>query len=148
MPFGSLRFQRVCFAILSLAGLSDCDPAPTQTPDMNKPTCVALDTTLSWYGKNRDTLDQMMRTYGVCNSSYDGKQKPVAIFDWDNTVVKNDVGDATFFYMLAHDLILQPPMKNWRFTNRHLTADATTALDAACGALARSCKVIVTRGPA
>jgi len=144
MPFDRLRFQRVCFSILSLAGVCDCDPATTSALDMNKPTCVTLDASLSWYGKNRDTLDQMMRTNGVCSASYDGKQKPVAIFDWDNTVVKNDVGDATFFYMLAHDLILQPPMKNWRFTSRYLTADATAALDAACGALAQAGSALPT----
>lgn len=144
MPFDRLRFQRVCFSILALAGVCDCDPATTSALDMNKPTCVTLDASLSWYGKNRDTLDQMMRTNGVCSASYDGKQKPVAIFDWDNTVVKNDVGDATFFYMLAHDLILQPPMKNWRFTSRYLTADATAALDAACGALAQAGSALPT----
>src|SRR6476469_2573661 len=33
---------------------------------------------------------------------------PVAAFDWYNTVIKNDVGDATVFWMLKHDLILKP----------------------------------------
>ena len=46
--------------------------------------------------------------------------------------------------MLAHDLILQPPMKNWRFTSRYLTADATAALDAACGALAQAGSALPT----
>jgi phosphoserine phosphatase len=120
-----------CAAMLALA-LSGCDESKPAA------TCEQLDPGMDWYGTNRTQLDAMMRTYGQCASSYDTAKKPLAAFDWDNTIVKNDAGDATFFYMLAHDQILQPPGKNWRLTSRYLSADAASALDAACGALAEA----------
>jgi hypothetical protein len=120
-----------CAAVLALV-LTGCDES--------KPTkaCERLDPGLDWYGTNRNQLDAMMQTYGNCAGSYDAAKKPLAAFDWDNTVVKNDAGDATFFYLLAHDEILQPPGKNWRLTSRYLSGDAVGALDTACGALAEA----------
>ncbi len=120
-----------CAAMLALA-LAGCGESKTL------PACEQLDPGLDWHGRNRNQLDAMMQTYGKCTSAYDAAKKPLAAFDWDNTVVKNDAGDATFFYMLAHDQILQPPGKNWRLTSRYLSGDAVGALDAACGALAEA----------
>ncbi|MGW1890859.1 haloacid dehalogenase-like hydrolase [Streptomyces sp. NPDC002004] len=56
---------------------------------------------------------------------------PVAAFDWDNTVTKNDVTDATLAWALQHDKILRP--KSWKDTSRWLTDAADTALTSACG---------------
>lgn len=129
--------RRLAIASLSLAALlsqAHCD-GNDSTADMARPACVTLDAAQTWYGSNRDKLDQMMQSYGQCSSGYSATRKPVAVFDWDNTVVKNDVGDGTFYHLLAHDAILQPPAKNWRLTSRFLTADATAALDTACAAL-------------
>jgi haloacid dehalogenase-like hydrolase len=95
-----------------------------------------LDPKLTWYGENRAALDKMIDDHGVNSMGYDAAKKPVAVFDWDNTVIKNDVGDLTTFWLLNHDKILQPPGKSWAFTSGYLTADARTALGAACDALA------------
>ena len=95
-----------------------------------------LDPKLPWYGENRAALDAMIDDHGVNSAGYDAAKKPVAVFDWDNTVIKNDVGDLTTFWLLNHDKILQPPSKSWAFTSGYLTADARTALSAACDALA------------
>jgi phosphoserine phosphatase len=56
--------------------------------------------------------------------------KPVAVFDWDNTVIKGDIGDGTLFWMLAHDLIRKP--RSWASTSKALTPDAAQALNQAC----------------
>lgn len=137
MPRSLLRTLVRTLPALALT-IVHCDSGMTQTPteDMAKPACATLDPALPWYGTNRDRLNALMQSHGSCSATYDGKGRPVALFDWDNTVVKNDVGDATFFHMLAHDLVLQPPNKNWRLTSRYITTDATMALDAACGSLA------------
>lgn len=132
----SSSMPRTLSFALPLLSLIHCETSPSQSPDLGTPSCVALDTNQVWNGSNRNRLDQLMRANGVCSSGYSAAKKPLAIFDWDNTVVKNDVGDATFFYLLAHDQILQPPNKNWRFTSRYITGDAVSALDAACGAAA------------
>lgn len=103
-----------------------------------------LDTKLPWYGQNRAALDQMIDDHGVNGAGYDAGKKPIAVFDWDNTVIKNDVGDLTTFWLLNHDKILQPPSKSWAFTSGYLTADARTALSAACDALAAPGKPLPT----
>lgn len=95
-----------------------------------------LDPTLEWYGDNRQRLDAMIDERGAFSPGYDPDRKPVAVFDWDNTVIKNDVGDATMFWMLLHDKILQPPDGNWAWTSPYLTAAAVSSLGEACGAAA------------
>ncbi|RJO70583.1 MAG: haloacid dehalogenase-like hydrolase [Myxococcales bacterium] len=60
----------------------------------------------------------------------------VAVFDWDNTVIKNDVGDAVFFWMLVHNQILAPEGGDWRKTSPYLTLAAAEALGTACGSTA------------
>ncbi|WP_437536236.1 haloacid dehalogenase-like hydrolase [Sorangium sp. So ce726] len=95
-----------------------------------------LDPALDWYGDNRQRLDGMIDEHGASGPDYDPDRKPVAVFDWDNTVIKNDVGDATMFWMLLHDKILQPPGGNWALTSPYLTAAAVASLGEACGAAA------------
>jgi len=97
-----------------------------------KPQAVALDTELSWYGGNREVLNAMMAEKGIASSHYRFDKKPVAVFDWDNTVMKNDIGDATVFWLINHDKIRQPPSRNWKLTSPWLTDDANNALKAAC----------------
>lgn len=89
-----------------------------------------------WTPEVRERLNEMMDTLGVRAASWDPHRRPVAVFDWDNTIMKNDIGDATMFYMLRHDAILQPPGRDWATTSLHLTSEARVALNAACDALA------------
>ena len=87
-----------------------------------------------WDADNAARLEQLLIEHG--QRHHGGKRRPVAVFDWDNTVVKNDIGDATLFWMIKHDKIRQPPGGDWRNTSQHLTTDAVDALNAACGPLA------------
>jgi hypothetical protein len=96
------------------------------------PTTRKLDANLTWHGQNRQKLDDLMAQKGIGSAGYDPNKKPVAAFDWDNTVIKNDIGDATFFWMLRNNKILQPPSLNWRLTSPFLTVTAATALATAC----------------
>jgi len=98
------------------------------------PTCAP--TALSpraWAGSNRDELVRFLDRRGCTGPGYDAKARPVAMFDWDNTVVKNDFGDAVTFYSLAHDKFLAPPGGDWKHTSRFLTDAAAAALAKACG---------------
>ncbi|MQY07085.1 haloacid dehalogenase-like hydrolase [Actinomadura macrotermitis] len=90
--------------------------------------CPRLDSGLSWYGDNRAKLQQFLCA---------GHRGRVALFDWDNTVVKNDVGDATTYWLLRNDKVLQPARQDWRTTSRFLTGEAAAALKAACGTSVR-----------
>ena len=62
-------------------------------------------------------------------ASVDPASKPVAVFDWDNTVIKNDVGAATLFHMVRQGLVRRPA--RWEdFAD--LTDGARARLAAAC----------------
>jgi phosphoserine phosphatase len=89
---------------------------------------------LPWYGANRETLTAWLDSAGCASPGFDRHAPPVALFDWDNTVSKNDVGDAITFYVVAHDQVRQPPDRDWKRTSRYLTDAAASALAAACGA--------------
>jgi len=82
-----------------------------------------VDPSLLWVGNNTTHLDDLLAARGQDGPSFDPSEKPVAVFDWDNTVIKNDVGDATTFWMLRNDKILQPPNKNWATTSPFLCND-------------------------
>ncbi|MBI5517603.1 MAG: haloacid dehalogenase-like hydrolase [Deltaproteobacteria bacterium] len=89
-----------------------------------------------WLPRNRERLNELVRSRGVASPTYDPMHRPVALFDWDNTMIKNDIGDATLFWMINNDRIRQPPGRDWARTSAALTADARAALNRACDALA------------
>ncbi|OON82227.1 hypothetical protein [Streptomyces tsukubensis] len=100
--------------------------------------CPQLDHRLAWYGDNRAKLQRVIDRRGTCshprgfaeNSGGHGA-RPVAAFDWDNTVTKNDITDATIAWSLRHDKILRPA--GWKSTSKWLTRAADRALTKACG---------------
>ncbi|MFE2986454.1 haloacid dehalogenase-like hydrolase [Streptomyces sp. NPDC059262] len=91
--------------------------------------CPQLSKKLSWYGQNRARLQRVIDERGTCSGHHG--PRPVAAFDWDNTVSKNDVTDAVIAWSLKHDKILRPA--SWKKTSKWLTDDADKALTAACG---------------
>lgn len=105
---------------LGLAGHGPCRP-------------LALRADLPWYGGNREQLTAWMDSAGCKSAGYDRDRAPVALFDWDNTVTKNDVGDAITFHLIANGKVRQPPAADWRRLSRYLTEDAASALRTACG---------------
>lgn len=101
--------------------------------------CPELTLANHWYGDNARLIQHAIDTYGRCQrpAGNQSRVRPYAVFDWDNTVVKNDTSDQTIFWMLRHDKILQPAKRDWRTTSRWMTTAGATALNRACGALAR-----------
>jgi len=84
-----------------------------------------------WAGTNREDLTRWIDSRGCASAGYDRSHPPIALFDWDNTIIKNDVGDAITFYALAHDQILRPA--SWKETSHFLTDAGAEALATACG---------------
>lgn len=68
--------------------------------------------------------------------SYLLEKKPsrIAVFDWDNTVIKNDIGDATFFWMVANQKIKNPLQRglSWKSFSPVLSDEAILGLEKAC----------------
>ncbi len=122
-------------ATLPLSGCGDSvdesegDPSDTQ--------CRVLAADPGWYGDNRDRINDMISKKGACGktgSVADGA--PLALLDWDNTMVKNDIGNATFFWMVRNSKVRLPANGDWATTSQYLTPPAAAALAAACGGLA------------
>ncbi|MFC3996945.1 haloacid dehalogenase-like hydrolase [Nocardiopsis sediminis] len=90
--------------------------------------CPRLSVGLPWYGDNREDLQRVIDERGRCT---DPGGRPVAAFDWDNTVTKNDVTDATLAWALHNDKILRP--ERWSDVSAWLTPAADRALTDACG---------------
>ncbi|MFH7599319.1 haloacid dehalogenase-like hydrolase [Streptomyces racemochromogenes] len=107
--------------------------------------CTTPQLAAGWYGDNQARLQQLIDRYGSCNPHRPGSDKPVAVFDWDNTVVKNDVGDATMFWLLRNGKIRRPA--DWKTTSRYLTPAAAQALATACDPLARPGSPLPTGTP-
>jgi phosphoserine phosphatase len=125
----------IAAASLSVSGCGDSgDHAEGDATDNG---CRTLAADPGWYGDNRDRLNAMIRRLGTCGKlAPEADEAPVAVFDWDNTVVKNDIGDATFFWMVRNSKLRQPAGGDWSATNQYLTAPAAAALASACGGLA------------
>ena len=51
----------------------------------------------SWLPGNKARLDRLIKQHGRGSAGYDPKRPPVAAFDWDNTMIRNDIGEAVFF---------------------------------------------------
>ncbi|MFF4348355.1 haloacid dehalogenase-like hydrolase [Streptomyces sp. NPDC001530] len=119
-----MRYRHVfAWTLVAAAALAAAPPAAR----VERPNCPRLSG--SWYGDNRAHLQQVIDERGTCAGRFG--MHPVAAFDWDNTVTKNDVTDATIAWALRHDKILRPA--SWKATSEWLTDDADRALTEACG---------------
>ncbi|MCX4544544.1 haloacid dehalogenase-like hydrolase [Streptomyces sp. NBC_01565] len=140
------RLQAVAAAAITAGTLVATAPAAQAARPGGH--CVTPKLAAGWYGDNQARLQRLIDEYGRCNPYRPNRNKPVAVFDWDNTVVKNDVGDATMFWLLRNGKIRQPAARDWSTTSRFLTPAAARALADACGALARPGDPLPTGTPA
>jgi hypothetical protein len=107
--------------------------APSRTRPNRTRLGRKLDPGLTWYGDVRQKLQAAIDAHSSCTGTFSGSPAPVAIFDWDNTVVKNDIGYGTNYWMLRNDKVLQPANQDWKTTDRYMTDAAAAALKTACG---------------
>jgi hypothetical protein len=121
-----MRYRHVfAWTLVAAATLAAAAPPASTAGRANCPQLSGR-----WYGDNRAHLQQVIDERGSC-AGHGRRSRPVAAFDWDNTVTKNDVTDATLAWALKHDKILRPA--SWGATSKWLTDAADTALTAACG---------------
>ncbi|MFC8919793.1 HAD family hydrolase [Streptomyces sp. NPDC057116] len=113
---------------LTVTGLT----AASATARADAPGCPVLTATDGWYGDNGTRLQELIDRHGRCGGNRTDGARPLAVFDWDNTVIKNDVGDATMYWLLRNSRIRPPRAGDWHTTSRHLTDAAAASLAAAC----------------
>ena len=121
-------------AVLSLflAGCTTDDSADDNATGAT-PDCRQLDDSLEWHDGVREFLQSAIDENSTCTGTAPDDSGNVAVFDWDDTVVKNGIGYVTNYYMIENDLVLQPPEQDWRALNRYLTDEAVDALEDSCG---------------
>ncbi|MEV6006272.1 haloacid dehalogenase-like hydrolase [Streptomyces sp. NPDC051976] len=139
----SRRRTRLTCLALALLATAFAPASASAAPDNPSPRhpCATLSDSPAWYGTNRARIQQVVDLYAPCGAAPTrarrtalGGTTPVAVFDWDNTVVKNDVGDALLYWVLREDKVLHPA--DWSSLNSYLTPAADRALSTACDASA------------
>ncbi|SEB12138.1 haloacid dehalogenase-like hydrolase [Mycobacterium sp. 283mftsu] len=121
--------------LLAMSGCSSHDSTPAAPSSTSTASCRTLAQNSAWYGDNRDRIDAMLTKLGTCGAAGSVTAgAPLALFDWDNTIVKNDIGDATFFWMVRNGKLRAPADGNWASTSMFLTPPAVAALARACAA--------------
>jgi phosphoserine phosphatase len=81
---------------------SDSDNADVQVEATN----IGYDTGLQWAPGNLKRMVDLIQTFGKgFDPSYDENNKPLAVFDNDNTLIKDDIGDSTTAYMINNNKI-------------------------------------------
>ena len=119
-------------------------PGATGDAGPTKPMRLLDERVGAWTTTNRTRINKLITDRGFTSATFDPTKRPVAAFDWDNTIMKNDIGDATFFWMIKHDKIRQPAGLDWATTSAALTTDAKAALNAACDGLAAAGDALTT----
>ncbi|MFT3699975.1 MAG: haloacid dehalogenase-like hydrolase [Kofleriaceae bacterium] len=129
--------------LLLIAACSDGFQAPAVVPDASTPDAPSPPSNScptpsaigsgAWYGGNREQVTAWLDAGACGTAGFDPQHLPVVLLDWDNTISKNDFGDAITFWMIANDKVVQPPGKDWHATSPFLTDAAATALSTACG---------------
>jgi hypothetical protein len=107
--------------------------APVQPVDLCDTQPTTLRTDLPWFGTNRQTLTMWLDEAGCKSTGFDKSHRPVALWDWDNTISKNDFGDAITYWFISHGKVLQPAGQDWHNSSAYLSDAAVTALHDACG---------------
>ncbi len=54
----------------------------------------------SWRPANRAALEDLIRRVGRGGPQYQPDAPPFAVFDWDQTVIRHDIGDALFLHQI------------------------------------------------
>lgn len=68
--------------------------------------CRTLAVESGWYGDICDRINAMIKQLGSCGGSPD--RAPLALFDWDNTMIRNDIGHAKFYWVVRNSKVRQP----------------------------------------
>ena len=120
-------------ASVVLAGGSAKETATDNAQEQSS-SCRQLSDSLEWYGDNRELLQSAISEAGSCNKEQPpGTAKPFAVFDFDDTLIKNDVSDALRYWMLRNDKVKPPTNGDWHTRSVYLTDEAADLLSSKCG---------------
>ncbi|MBS4750709.1 haloacid dehalogenase-like hydrolase [Granulicatella sp. zg-ZJ] len=76
-----------------------------------------------WEDKLYARLSKLVADNGKTNANYKADAKPYAVFDWDNTTIINDIGEATFTYQIMNLEFKMTPEKFGEAIRKNLPSD-------------------------
>lgn len=85
-----------------------------------------------WSPETSERLIAAIREHGRRGTSFDASRPPVALFDWDNTAMRGDIGDLAFSWALDHDALTGLPPAGGFASLAPLRPDLAAELDASC----------------
>ncbi|MBI5211237.1 MAG: haloacid dehalogenase-like hydrolase [Elusimicrobia bacterium] len=82
--------------------------APTESPGLPvpaKPVEAVFEAPAAlepgrWLPDNKERLERLIRDHGRGGPRWDPSRPPLATFDWDNTMIRNDIGEAVFYHAI------------------------------------------------
>ena len=77
-------------------------------------------------------LKTLVAQHGRGGPLFNAAAPPRVTLDWDNTMMRQDMGDALMAHALTHNGLLQPAGKDWANVSLSFTPEAVAALHAAC----------------
>ncbi|MBP2621342.1 haloacid dehalogenase-like hydrolase [Streptococcus panodentis] len=77
----------------------------------------------AWEDKLYSRLSKLIEDNGKGSAAYQADKKPYAVFDWDNTSVINDIGEATFTYQIENLAFKMTPEEFNQAVRTNLPAD-------------------------
>ena len=101
------RLLLVCGLALFMFGCQSSESSKTtESSKASQETSVKKEEQVlergQWEDKLYKKLSNVIKENGKSSSKYDESAKPYAVFDWDNTTVINDIGEATFTYQIEN----------------------------------------------
>lgn len=111
-----------CSAFFLLAA---CQPSTTTSNTTQTATVTQVKKLEKgvWEDKLYARLDKLITDYGKSSKNYDANNKPYAVFDWDNTTIINDIGEATFTYQIMNLQFKMTPEEFDKAIRTNLPAD-------------------------
>jgi HAD superfamily phosphoserine phosphatase-like hydrolase len=92
----------------------------------------------------RDALAEMLKVYGSGGDLYSAAQPPLAVLDFDNTVISRDCGDLSVYWMLHTDRIKTTAV--FDTAKSFLTSVAQKVLEDACRPAKQADHLITANG--
>ncbi len=92
------KLLSLALILILSAGLFSCG----QDKKEDKGTKAVQLESLNWDTDNYNALQKLITDYGKDSKNYDKKNKPYAVFDWDNTSIMNDVEEALLIYQIEN----------------------------------------------
>lgn len=77
----------------------------------------------AWEDQLYAKLNQLIAEHGKASPNYKAENRPYVVFDWDNTTIINDIGEATFTYQIENLAFKMSPQQFNQAIRKNLPTD-------------------------